>query len=186
MEEERETVIVTQPEGERFAVDHAGAVALHGAKEQPPLLHQFGGQVVHTGAPQQPLVHMVCWDEDNTCGVELSGRVQLAGDPEQPIAVQMRHEFANVHRQELRVEPLAHQLSVNTQLAQPIHHALQLRTPLELRFCNPWHLVSDYMLEINLGNNRVISVRLTGATVATPQPCDDKGCPPAQAQPDHP
>jgi hypothetical protein len=75
---------------------------------------------------------------------------------------------------------------VNTQLAQPIHHALQLRTPLELRFCNPWHLVSDYILEINLGNNRVISVRLTGATVATPQPCDNQGCPPAQAQPDHP
>ena len=129
---------------------------------------------------------MICWDEDDSCRVEVSGQVKLTGDAAQPIAVQMRHEFANMHRQELRIEPVDHTLNVKTALAQPIHHALQLRTPLELRFCNPWHMVSDYMLEINLGNNRVISVRLTGATVATPQPCNDERCPPTQAQPDHP
>jgi hypothetical protein len=57
---------------------------------------------------------------------------------------------------------------METQLADPIHHALQMRTPLQLRFCNPWHVVSDYRMEIHLGENRVISVRLTGATVASP------------------
>lgn len=176
------TIIVTQEKDEQFAVAHAGGVALYGDKQEPAIQHQFGGQVVHTTPPQHPLVHMVCWDEDDTCRVEVSGRVTLAGDEAAPVQVRMRHEFAGDHQQTHRVEPLDHTLRVNTQLAQPIHHALQMRTPLQLRFCNPWQIVSDYTLDINLGNNRVISVRLTGATVATPQPCEDP-CPPPSTQP---
>ena len=181
-----ETTIVTQNEGDRFAIEHNGGVALYGAEKQPPMQHKFGGQIVHTGTPQQPLVHMVCWDEEDSCHVQVAGSVALTGDSEKPVHVQMRHEFATIHQQTHAVEPMDHTLKVDTQLAQPIHHALQMRTPLQLRFCNPWHIVSDYVLEINLGNNRVISVRLTGATVATPQPCADENCPPPTAQPDHP
>ena len=51
------------------------------------------------------------------------------------------------------------------------------RSPLDVRFCNPWHVASDYRVEVNLGQNRVIGIRLSGATVATPQACEDP-CPP--------
>jgi hypothetical protein len=60
-----------------------------------------------------------------------------------------------------------------------------MRTPLEVRFCNPWHIASDYRLEVNLGKNRVMGIRLSGATVATPQPCEPT-CPPAEAKGTHP
>ena len=183
---ETETNIITQNEGERFAIEHNGGVALYGAEKQPPMQHKFGGQIVHTGTPQQPLVHMVCWDEEDSCHVQVAGNVVLTGDPDKPVHVHMRHEFANTHQQTHAIEPMDHSLKVDTRLAEPIHHALQMRTPLQLRFCNPWHIVSDYVLDINLGNNRVISVRLTGATVATPQPCADENCPPPTIQPDHP
>ncbi|MDZ4719359.1 MAG: hypothetical protein SH847_12965 [Roseiflexaceae bacterium] len=183
---ETETNVITQPEGEQFAIRHDGHIALHGDKEQAPLLHQFGGQVMHSGSAQQPLVHMICWDSDDWCGVRVDGGLTISGNPDQPIQVKMQHEFANPHQQNHHVEPVDHTLHVDSQLARPIHHALQMRTPLQLRFCNPWHIVSDYVLDINLGNNRVISVRLTGATVATPQPCVDEDCPPPNAMPDHP
>ena len=64
--------------------------------------------------------------------------------------------------------------------------AVILRTPLQLRFCNPWHIASDYTVEVTLGERRLWSVRLTGATVATPQPCADDGCPPAPSHPGRP
>jgi hypothetical protein len=51
-------------------------------------------------------------------------------------------------------------------------------TPFELRLCNPWHVASDYQMDIKLWDCRVISVRLTGATVARPQPCEVDDCPP--------
>jgi len=173
------TVVVTQPEEDRFAVDHGG-IALYGDKQQPPLQHQVigQGQLVHTTTPQQPLVHMVCWEEDETCKIEMSGRVTLVGDEQAPLQVKMSHQFANDHHQTHVIEPVDHTLKVNTQLADPIHHALQLRTPLQVRFCNPWQIASNYQVELNLGNTRVISIRLTGVTVATPQTCEEMPCPP--------
>ena len=67
------------------------------------------------------------------------------------------------------------------------HHALQMRTPLQVRFCNSWQIASDYTIEIRLGDNRVIGVRLTGATVAKPLPCDDdEPCAPVVTHPLHP
>lgn len=177
-----EEEIIAQPAGERFRLEHGG-VALYGDDERAALRHQVGGQVVHVGTAQQPLVHMVCWEEE-PCRCEVTGRVTLAGDESAPLQVKMAHSFENVHRQELRVEPLEHR--VTTRLADPIHHALQMRTPLQIRFCNPWHLASDYRLEIHLGDNRLISVRLTGATVATPQPCEEEPCPPVSSHPGHP
>jgi hypothetical protein len=172
---EDHTTTIVQPEGARFALDH-DAVGLHGVHEEPPLQHSFAGGVVHSTDPDRPLVHMVCWAEE-PCRVE--GRVTVVGDEESPVAVRMTHEFAGDHHQTLSVDPLEHSLNVSTAAASPIHHALQLRTPLDVRFCNPWHIASDYRVEVNLGNNRVIGIRLTGATVATPQACDEQDCPPA-------
>jgi len=174
-------VTLIQDPGDRFAID-AGTLALRGAPDQPAMRHDVTGGVVHGTAPGHPLVHMVCWDEE-PCQVELSGqvelggRVALTGDDQAPVVVRMRHEFTTDHHQTLAVEPLDHAVHVETAAASPIHHALQLRTPLEVRFCNPWHVASDYRVEINLGQSRVIGIRLTGATIATPQPCADE-CPP--------
>jgi hypothetical protein len=176
--------VITQDEGDRFALDHAGGVALYGADEGPAIDHRVTAQVAHGTAPGRPLVHMVCWDEE-PCDVELSGRVVLAGDADAPVAVRMVHEFANSHEQAHTVEPLDHTLHVDTALAQPIHHALQLRTPLQVQFCNPWHVASDYQMDIRVGDRGLVSLRLTGATVATPQPCDDP-CPPVDRGPVHP
>lgn len=162
-----ETRVITQPEGEAFDLRHHGAVGLHGHEKLAPLRHQHDGEVTHGSDPQRPLVHMVMWDDG---AVKLDGQVTLRGDEKQPVQVAMRHAFPDEHRQ-------SH--AVRTGLSDPIHHALQMRTPLQVRFCNTWHVASDYSLEINLGRNRVISVRLTGATVAKPQPCDgEEPCPP--------
>lgn len=163
----KDDVTIRQNDGERFRLEHEGGVSLFGNERQPAMRHHVGGQVVHGTAPEQPLVHMVCWDEDRR--LDVSGKIALVGDDKAPpLKVRMAHEFGN---------PLDHTLNVNTQLARPIHHALQMRTPLQLRFCNAWHLASDYSLEIRLWDNRVLSVRLTGATIASPQPCkDDEDC----------
>ncbi len=182
---EEEHIIITQNEGDRLRADHSGGLAIYGDAEQAALKHEFGGQVIHTTVPEQPLVHMICWGEEEPCEVKLdhTGRVILAGDQDAPFPARMTHHFENVHKQAHVVEPLEHTLAVNTQLSQPIHHAVQMRTPLQLRFCNPWHVASDYVLEVNLGKRRLISLRLTGATVATPQPCEDEAPPPPAVEP---
>lgn len=184
---EEKTIIVTQPEGERFAHDHGG-LALYGDKEQPAMQHQVmgRGQVVHSTAPQQPLVHIVCWDEEAACKVELSGRVTLVGDEKAPLHVKMVHHFENDHHQTHALEPMEHTHTFNTQLADPIHHAFQMRTPLQLRFCNPWLIASNYLVELALGSMRVISIQVKGETTATPQPCEEIPCPPVVAEPGHP
>ncbi|HXG35142.1 MAG TPA: hypothetical protein VNJ11_17385 [Bryobacteraceae bacterium] len=198
---EETTVTLTQKPGERLA----GEVAVYGAEKQPAIQH------VIQSSPQRPIVHMVCWDEEDRCPVDVKGRVTLAGDAKEPIRlemvqeepcrvqvevagdekrpvrVRMAHVFENPHLQEHKVAPLDHTLRVSTKLAEPIHHALQMRTPLELRFCNPWHLASDYMVEVRLADSRLISIRITGATVASPQPCpEEKPCPPAGGPGGHP
>ena len=175
-ETEKEELTLRQIEGERLALDHQGEFGLHGTHSGPPMQHAVAAQFEHTTPSNQPLVHMVCWDEERAC--ELNGRIVVAGDDKAPVHVRMAHDFTNEHHQHHRVEPVNHTLHVDSQLAKPIHHALQLRTPLQMRFCNPWHLVSDYVMEIRLGNNQLISMHLTGATVVTPQPCpDDEPCP---------
>lgn len=169
MADERRTI--SQDEGARFALDH-GQVAVQGSGG-PAVRHEAA--LIHATPPGQPLVHMVCWEEE-PCEVALKGRVEIAGDPDAPVIARLEHEFVNDHHQTHAIEPVDHTLHVDTSLATPVHHALQMRTPLELRFCNPWHIASDYRMEITLGNNRIIGVRLTGATVATPQPCPDEDC----------
>lgn len=179
--------IITQDEDSRFALEH-GAVAVHGVRDEPAVRHEIAGAVLHGSAPGQPLMHVVCWDEEPChVEVEVNGRVALTGDAEAPVVVRMQHEFTTDHHQTLAVEPVDHTLHVDSALASPIHHALQLRTPLEVRFCNPWHIASDYQVEVNLGQNRVIGIRLSGATIATPQPCSgQEGCPPTEKERAHP
>jgi hypothetical protein len=179
----KDDVTIHQPEGQSFALDHQGGVSLYGDEHQPAMRHHVGGQVVHATTPEHPLVHMVCWDEDRR--VELTGKVALVGDEHAPpMKVNIAHHFTDTLEHKHHVEPLDHALNVNTQIYRPIHHALQMRTPLQLRFCNAWHLASDYSLEIRLWDNRVLTVRLTGATIASPQPCpDDQECLPVQAKP---
>ena len=72
----------------------------------------------------------------------------------------MAHHFSNTHNQHLKVDPLEHELKVATKLAEPIHHALQMRTPLELRFCNPWHITSNYVFDFTMGKSQVLSLSL--------------------------
>lgn len=169
---EEKTITLTQEEDEQFR--HQGSLGVHGESDKPALKHQL----LHATTPQQPLVHMVCWDEDANCACRLDGEITIKGDEKAPLQVRMSHEFANEHQQTHKVEPLDHALNVNTALAEPIHHALQMRTPLQLRFCNPWHIASDYVMELRIGKSQLMSLRLTGATVATPQQCEDP-CPPA-------
>jgi hypothetical protein len=140
-----------------------GAIALYGDAQKPSLKH------VHATSPQSPLVHMVCWDESHPCKVEVSGKVELTGSEKHPVQVKMSHHFTNTHHQAVKME---------TKLADPIHHALQLRTPLQVQFCYPWHITSNYVVGIKLGRTEIISISLTGATIASPQPCaEDKPCP---------
>ena len=183
MADETRTLILTQPEGDTLALEHTGTVLVHGDRERDPLRHDVGAQVVHGTAPQRPLVHMVCWGEDDRCRVEVGGRLTVAGDEAAPLRVTMAHRFENEHVQAHRLDPVSFEpmdctVHVPTGLVNPIHHALQLRTPLQVRFCNPWHVASDYTVEVSLGDRRLWSIRLTGATVATPQPCRDDDCPP--------
>jgi hypothetical protein len=159
MADEIEDVTLRQPEGESFRVQHAGTLRVQGDARADALQHRVGAEL--GGAPGRPLVHMVLWDEQ---GSEVNARLTVAGDPEKPIHARVHHRFEDEHRQVHRVE---------TALAHPIHHALQMRTPLQVRFCNSWQIASDYSIEIRLGDNRVIGVRLTGATIAKPLPCDD-------------
>jgi hypothetical protein len=162
MEEETEILVITQPEtdGERQAFRHAGSAC------DPPIAHQFEGGVTHR--TEQPVVHMHLWNED--CVGKLDGQVVVRGDREAPVV--FAHNFVDEHRQAHRIE---------TKLSDPVHHALQMRTPLQLRFCNVWQVVSDYSMGIDVGGRRLIDIRLTGATVATPLPCDDDCAAPAGA-----
>jgi len=168
--------IIKQEEGDEFFVGHNGGVALYGNKEQPALQHQHQGLVLHETV--KPLVHMVCWDEEAQVDVQVSGRVTLVGDEKAPLPVTMTHHFANVHEQTMELKPFDHMMRVETKLAEPIHHALQMRTPLELRFCNPWQVDSDYTVALTVGGRPFIGIRLTGSTVAAPQPCTEERKPP--------
>lgn len=187
MSDEKKIIFLDQEEGEQLSHLHNGGVAVYGDAERPALKHEHHvGQILHGTAPQHPLVHMVCWEEEQVCKVEVEGRIVLAGDEKAPVNVQMMHTFPDAHHQKHDVAPLDHTLHLDTRLSSPIHHALQMRTPLQLRFCNAWHIASDYILRINIGKTEWGSIRLTGATIATPQPCEEEKCPEPRSLPPHP
>src|SRR5579871_6330874 len=148
-----ETNVITQPDGQSFRVVGRGELAHHGE-----MAHR--GELVHATPADRPLVHMLMLDRDCECSV--NGRVVLGGEDGGPVRAEFRHVFPDVHHQ-------SH--AVRTALDEPIHHALQMRTPLQVRFCNAWHIASDYTMEVTLGRSTVLTLRLTGATIAKPQPC---------------
>jgi hypothetical protein len=148
----------------------SGGVALFGEAGRPAIRHGVAAEIMAGSDPKHPLVHMVCWDEKAPHNVELCGRVTLAGDEDAPIEVRMSHRFDNLHEQKHSIEPMDHSLTVRTRVAEPIHHALQMRTPLELRFANPWRIASDYRIDLQLRGESFVSIQVTGATVAAPQP----------------
>lgn len=149
MDEDSKKVTVSQAPGTSFA--------LTGQAKADPVQ----ANIVH--GTDKPIVHMHLWNED--CVGKLDARLEVRGDPEKPVSV--GHRFENSHDQSHKIE---------TTLAKPVHHALQMRTPLQVRFCNAWTLASDYALSVDLRGRRFLDLRLTGATIATPQPCDDKEC----------
>lgn len=158
-DEETRKVIITQPRGDAFA--------LSGSDRDDPLNHRLHGDVIHR--TDKPIVHMHLWEEDCAC------TVQVRGDPDAP--VELRHRFPDEHRQ-------SHEMK--TALDAPIHHALQMRTPLQVRFCNSWHIASDYTVGVEYQGRSLFGIRLTGATVATPQPCPEDECGPRPGKAVHP
>jgi len=160
---ETRNVIVSQPDDTPFA--------LAGSDCAPPMQHRVGADITHR--TEKPIVHMHLWNED--CVGKLAGTVTVAGDPDAPVALQ--HRFPDEHRQ-------TH--AFTTSLAKPVHHALQMRTPLQVRFCNSWHVASDYTVGIQVNGRSLIGIRLTGATVATPQPCPEDECAPETSAAVHP
>jgi len=186
MADETNNPDVTEKVEKKFVHGHA-AISLYGDKDRPPIAHQFEGRLSHSTSAQHPLVHMVCWESEQTCRVDVSGRVLFAGDDKSPIPLKITHYFEGA-RCKLEVEPVKHTLDVSTELARPIHHALQMRTPLQVRFCNTWQVASDYLVDVKMGERSLFSIHLTGATVATPQPCpEEEPCPPAmETFPRHP
>ncbi len=156
-------VMLSQPEDTAFA--------LAGSDCAPPMRHRVGGDITHH--TEKPIVHMHLWNED--CVGKLAGDVTVSGNPDAPVSLQ--HRFPDEHRQ-------TH--AFTTALVDPIHHALQLRTPLQVRFCNSWHVASDYTVGIQLNGRSLIGIRLTGATVATPRPCPEEECAPVSTAPTHP
>lgn len=149
MSEDEKKIVVSQPKGTAFAVSgHAKADAV-----KANLLHKT----------DEPLVHMHLWNEQ--CVGQLEAKVRLEGNPDKPVTV--AHKFENDHAQSHKIE---------TKLSEPVHHALQMRTPLQVRFCNAWNVASDYSVSLNLRGKPFLNLRLTGATVATPQPCPEEDC----------
>jgi hypothetical protein len=186
MPDDIKKIVLDQPAGKRLAHDHGGELVLYGDAGKAPLAHQVGGRVFHGSEADHPLVHMVCWKQEQPCEVNVRAKVSLEGSKEAPVEVRMTHHFADEHNQTLTVRPVEHTLAVDSKLHDPIHHALQMRTPLQVRFCNPWHVASDYRVELTMAGAPILSVRLTGATIATPQPCDEEPCPPVVKMTDHP
>ena len=162
-DDKTETRIIRQPSDEAFA--------LAGSEKHAPMRHRLQGDLVHH--TDQPVVHMHLWNED--CVGKLEHQVHHHADEKSPVNV--THRFPGTHHQ-------THEMQ--SSLAEPVHHALQMRTPLQVRFCNTWQVASDYSVKIALRGKPFLDIRLTGATVATPQPCPDDDCPTEDSGPIHP
>ena len=119
----------------------------------------MGAELVHSTTAERPLVHMVLWDEN--AKAEFNGRVTVAGDEKQPVHVRVRHGFNNEHQQVHRFE---------TALQSPVHHALQMRTPLQVRFCNTWQIASTT-------RSRSASATTASSACTSPAPPSPSHCP---------
>jgi hypothetical protein len=173
MADETDTQVITQKDSDRFRLAVEGPVPdAEGCAH--PVLHE--GQLIHGGRKDLPIVHMVCWDEDDPCRVSGSAEFNHVGDPSRPVVLQMKHSSESPVQMALNVQPLDHGLAVQTDLQSPIHHALQLKTPVQLRFVNPWEAASDYTVSVQLADRKLLQIQLTGKTVLTPQPAPPDSC----------
>ena len=160
-----ETRVLTTPPGESLRLSLAGP----DAECPPPIPH--AGRLVHEARPgAAPFMHMVCWDEDDTCNVEHTGVVTHVGDAERPIPLQMRHSGEAPIELRVHLDDTEHGLRVRTGRADPIHHALQLHSPLVVRFADQWTASSDYRIAIQLRQQPFLDIRITGRTTLTPTP----------------
>jgi hypothetical protein len=169
-----ETRLITQEPDARFRVEHDG--------QRPdadgcvhPIRHD--ARIVHEGREELPFVHIVQMRQDEPCGVRTSGELAHVGDPERPVPLEMRHSSPHGPVEiDLRVRQAQHELRVSTDLQDPMHHALQLKTPLQVRFVNPWTAQSDYRVSVTLGNRQLLDVRIAGQTILTPRPAPPDSC----------
>jgi hypothetical protein len=177
MVEDSGAIIGPQDADDSNQTELKGGLALYGVKDLNPIQHEFNGQVIHRTAPESPLVHVVGWSSGDEVEMILSGRVELTNTRETPLHVRLAHEFPEIHRQshEVTIAPVDHTLKVNTRASDPIHHALQLLTPLQLRFCNVFLVKSDYRIIANVNGATMVDIHLSGETTIIPQPCDDEG-----------
>jgi hypothetical protein len=169
---------ITQPEGARFRV------ALEGQEPDDqgclhPIVHH--GVLAHEGgAAERPLRHVLRMDQDVPCELGHSGEMRHTGDPERPVPLDMRHSSPEPVVLDLKVNQARHALAVDTSLTEPMHHALQLKTPLQVRFVNPWEAKSDYAMTVELAGRPLLSFKLQGTTTlrpeaAPPDPCLESG-----------
>lgn len=169
-----ETRVITQPDGGAFRVTLEGPDKDGCAQ---PIPHH--GRLLHeTG--EKPLMHTICWEPEEPCTVAHEGQMLHVGDPERPVPLDMRHSTEKPVELQVHVGPVEHGLRVHTRSCEPMHHAVQLQTPLQVRFVNPWVAESDYRLTVQLGNSRMLDVRLVGRTRLTPlAPTGETGDAPA-------
>jgi hypothetical protein len=169
-----ETRIITQAPTDRFRVEHDGqrpdaAGCVHPIRHDARLVHEGGRE-------ELPFVHLVQMKQDEPCGVRTSGEIAHVGDPQRPVPLDMRHSSQAPVELDLRVRQLEHELRVSTGLQDPMHHALQLKTPLQVRFVNPWVAQSDYRVSVTLGKRRLIDVHIAGQTILSPRPAPPDPC----------
>jgi len=157
---------ITQPDGKSFRVAHEGQTpddegCIH------PIIHQ--GTLLHEGHEKRPLYHKVHFTHDESHALSHRGALTHRVDPATPVPLDMRHSTQEPVKLDLQVRSLGHQMGVTTTLQDPIHHALQLKTPLQVRFVNPWHAQSEYSFSLDVAGRTVMSLSVRGSTVFSPR-----------------
>jgi len=145
---EEQKVIIRQNPGDELAVEHQGGLAVFGVRSQPAIQHIVDACVVHE--TQKPLVHIHSWDVERG-----------------PVAVEMTHHFQGEHNQTLHIQPFGHDMRVETRESNPIHHALQMRTPIAVRVGMDCTCVmeSDYTFEVRTAERQLFTMTVKGRTV---------------------
>ena len=145
---EEKRIVIRQNPGDELAVDHQGGVAFFGARSQPALQHIHDACVVHE--TQKPLVHVHSWDVERG-----------------PVVVPVTHQFQGDHNQTLNIQSFGHDMHVVSRESDPIHHALQMRTPIAVRVGMDCTCVmeSDYTFELRTAERQLFTMTMKGRTV---------------------
>jgi hypothetical protein len=103
-----------------------------------------------------------------------SGEVAHTTPPEQPLVHRVCWDETRDVRGRVAVVGDAEE-PVTVDHRFPDHHP-------QTHTVNAWRIASNYTVDIDVAGRRWMSIRLTGATVATPRPCEDDDCPPVIAR----